>query len=208
MHADIMGVFPFGWHVVKTPPTAPFVGVARHVEFMESADWLAFKDWIVQPGYKPGEWAAVEISKKELQSLGLEDYVSAMNDAPANSFVYASMNLPAESDSKIISQSVTSTTIKVDVRADYPCWLIVRTSYMPGWTATVDGNPSRIYPADWVFCGIPIPIGGHSVVMEYRTPRLDEGGRISIGGWSVWLILLLAVWIRAIGLRRSSSKSV
>jgi hypothetical protein len=199
MNAGVAGnLFPDGWHVVRTPSVAPFIGIAGHVDFMDKPDWIAFKDWIGQPEYVPGEWAAVEMSSEELDGLGLEDYVSAMNDAPANSFVYASMDLPAESDSEILSRSVTSTTISVDVRADYPYWLIVRTSFMPGWTASVDGNPARIYPADWVFCGIPLPIGEHSVVMNYRTPRLDEGGRISIIAWSIWAVLLLSILIRSI----------
>jgi hypothetical protein len=67
----------------------------------------------------------------------------------------------------------------------------------PGWSATVDGNPAALAPADALFPSLPIAPGAHQIALRYRTPGLRVGGLISALAWLLWG---LALWrLRAPG---------
>ena len=46
--------------------------------------------------------------------------------------------------------------------------LVLSDSHAPGWHATVDGKPARIYRANAVYRGVLLPAGKHEVVFTYR----------------------------------------
>lgn len=46
-------------------------------------------------------------------------------------------------------------------------WLVFGESFMPGWTATIDGEQTEIYPADYILQSIYIPAGKHEVKFKY-----------------------------------------
>lgn len=47
-------------------------------------------------------------------------------------------------------------------------WLVFDESFMPGWTATIDGGAVLIYRANYIFQAIYVPKGNHSVTFEYK----------------------------------------
>jgi len=47
-------------------------------------------------------------------------------------------------------------------------WLIFSESYLPGWGALVDGTPTAIYPANYLFQAIEVPRGTHRISFRYR----------------------------------------
>jgi hypothetical protein len=57
-----------------------------------------------------------------------------------------------------------------DVATEAPGYLFVADTYEEGWRATVDGNPTPIYPADVTFRAIALEPGKHRVGMSYK-PR-------------------------------------
>lgn len=48
-----------------------------------------------------------------------------------------------------------------------------------GWTATVDGQPARIYRANVLARGVLVPAGKHRLEMSYELPRLRQGLALS-----------------------------
>ena len=70
-----------------------------------------------------------------------------------------------------------------------PSIVVVRTAYDPGWSATVDGRPTTILPADGLLMGIPVEPGAHQIRLTYRDPDVTRG--LQAGG-VVWLGLALA----------------
>jgi hypothetical protein len=65
--------------------------------------------------------------------------------------------------------SLSSTT----VRAAGPDRLILRDRKMPGWTATIDGEPTEIKGSLWR--EVDLPEGEHTVVFTYTPPGLRAG---------------------------------
>jgi len=47
-------------------------------------------------------------------------------------------------------------------------WLVFSESAMPGWVATVDGVPAKIYTANYLFQAIQAPPGEHQIEWRYE----------------------------------------
>ncbi|MFB1479429.1 YfhO family protein [Corallococcus sp. RDP092CA] len=63
----------------------------------------------------------------------------------------------------------------VEVEAEAPSVLVINDAHLPGWTATLDGEPASILAANVAVRAVPVPAGRHTVVMRYRTPGLLPG---------------------------------
>jgi hypothetical protein len=88
--------------------------------------------------------------------------------------------------------------VDLSVTTNQPGFLFLGDTWYPGWEATVDGKPTPVYLADYIFRAIPIMPGQHSVVFEYRPASLVWGAAVSV------LCLVLAggvAWMLPRGLR-------
>ena len=95
--------------------------------------------------------------------------------------------------------------VSVSVRAPSPSLLVVRNSYDPGWSATVDGKPAPLLHADWFLQAVPVPLGDHEVRLVYRDPTIAQGLAGSAAVWGAWLICLLgSTFVRRRRLRRGA----
>jgi uncharacterized membrane protein YfhO len=85
----------------------------------------------------------------------------------------------------------TPDRVVLDVDAAAPSLIVLTDSYDPGWTATVDTRPAKIFPVDILFRGVPVQAGRHEVVFAYRPVLLFVGAAISAAailfclGWLV-----------------------
>ena len=61
----------------------------------------------------------------------------------------------------------TARSTVLDVTARHPSFLVLTQSNYPGWTATVNGKPTPIYPTDLAFSGVFVPGGNNRVVFSY-----------------------------------------
>lgn len=84
--------------------------------------------------------------------------------------------------------------IHIETNADSKTMLIVSEVHYPGWVATVDGNPTTIYQADYVLRGVELPPGPHQVVMRYTAPAARRGAIISIA--TLLLVIGMTVYAR------------
>ena len=71
--------------------------------------------------------------------------------------------------------------------------LVLNDAFYAGWSATVDGTPAPILPANGAVRAVPVPPGLHRVVFSYRTPGLAMGAWVSAG---TLLVLLLVAGAR------------
>ncbi|RKG93992.1 YfhO family protein, partial [Corallococcus carmarthensis] len=80
----------------------------------------------------------------------------------------------------------------VDVEAAAPSVLVINDAYLPGWTATLDGEPVPILAANVAVRAVPVPSGRHTVVMRYRTPGLVPGlwlGALTLGALGAAMVV-------------------
>ena len=74
-----------------------------------------------------------------------------------------------------------------------PRFLVLADMYFPGWEARVDGVRTRIYRTNYLFRGIVVPAGRHTITFEYRPLSVAIGALVSV----------LSIVIAAVGLRRT-----
>jgi hypothetical protein len=61
--------------------------------------------------------------------------------------------------------------IRLRTRSPAGAFLVAAEAWYPGWEATIDGHPARLYPTDVAFRGLPVPAGEHTVEMRF-VPRI------------------------------------
>jgi hypothetical protein len=80
---------------------------------------------------------------------------------------------------------------RIDAESDAQALLIVNDAFWPGWSATIDGRPADILPADALVRAVPWPAGRHRLEMSYEPPEINVGWIISAAGL---LVLLVLAW--------------
>ncbi len=92
-----------------------------------------------------------------------------------------------------ISTDPDRPTFRVDTEA--PGLLVITSTWMPGWSATIDGQPAPVLRGDLAHRVVPLPIPGrHVVAIRYRPPGLAAGLALSIVSTLLWLGVAVARW--------------
>lgn len=82
-------------------------------------------------------------------------------------------------------------------KTDTPGWLVLSQTYSPKWQARVDGRPSDLLRADYLFSAVALPPGEHKVKLRYLEPALFWG--LASAGLALGISLLMLFWPRAMG---------
>jgi hypothetical protein len=82
--------------------------------------------------------------------------------------------------------------IVIDEDAQQDGYLVLTDAYYPGWTATIDGQPTDIERADVMFRAVRVPAGQHRVEMRYEPSLFRIGMWITIGAWVILIIGLVS----------------
>jgi len=92
--------------------------------------------------------------------------------------------------------------LQIDVETDTPGFLVISEWYGAGWRATVNGERTPIYPADFALQALWLPAGAQQVTLHYSPLEVPIGALIS----SATLVAVLLITWRArfrIGMRSS-----
>lgn len=81
--------------------------------------------------------------------------------------------------------------VELRISMDQPGWVILSDTFYPGWRARLDGQPTEIYQANYLFRAVFVPSGEHTVVFRYLPSRLLWG--LGIMGASLAFALLFAI---------------
>jgi hypothetical protein len=82
--------------------------------------------------------------------------------------------------------------VELEARLKRPGLVILADVYYPGWTLTLDGQPTAILRANRLMRGAAVGAGTHRLVYTYDPSSFRLGGLISLV--SIGLSLVLAVW--------------
>jgi uncharacterized membrane protein YfhO len=69
--------------------------------------------------------------------------------------------------------------VAVDVEIDSPGYLVLSDPWYPGWTCTLDDQPTRLYRANYVFRAVAVPAGKHRVRFDFAPISYQLGKKIS-----------------------------
>src|SRR5262249_13133827 len=78
------------------------------------------------------------------------------------------------------------------VTTQAPGLLVMADSWMPGWSATVDGRPAPVIRGNYAQRVVPLPEPGrHVILMGYHPPGLMLGYLMSVGSIAAWAMLVI-----------------
>jgi len=133
----------------------------------------------------------------------LEDALSLMSDRRFDPAIEAVVENRESEDKlatgKIIAEQIGNTWLNLDIEVEGRSFLVVADSFFPGWTASVDGKTTPIFPTYGCVRGITIENAGiHHVAFRFVPRTLFTGlGCTGLG------ILLLGLLGWGIGVRSS-----
>jgi hypothetical protein len=70
--------------------------------------------------------------------------------------------------------------VVIEAELDQPGYVVLTDTWYPGWRAKVNGEWSRVLPANLAFRAVALPAGKHQIEMVYQPPGLLFGGLISL----------------------------
>jgi len=92
--------------------------------------------------------------------------------------------------------------LKLVVESDQPGFLFLSNNFYPGWQATIDGETTKIYRANYTFSAIKISEGRHLVEFHYQPKSFLYGGLISGLTLANLLLFSLILLLKSLWLKR------
>jgi hypothetical protein len=99
----------------------------------------------------------------------------------------------AESDGQVSVEEWKPQHRMIKVELNQPDQLLIRTFYFPGWTATIDGNPTTVNLDEELGCIVlEVPTGTHIITLDYLdTPPRKLGNCITIASFVVLIAMVI-----------------
>ncbi|HEX8634721.1 MAG TPA: YfhO family protein [Pyrinomonadaceae bacterium] len=94
--------------------------------------------------------------------------------------------------------------MEVETKSNAPAFLVTSDVFYPGWQATVDGAPARLFRTNYVLRGLPVPAGTHTIRFEFRPRSFYRGAFASAA--SLLLLAATVFWLNRNATRRTQSK--
>jgi hypothetical protein len=106
---------------------------------------------------------------------------------------------------RILSASYTAQHIEATVATPVPTMLVAAQTYYYPWHAYVDGQPVRLWRANYAFQAVVIPAGAHQVRLVYEDRRFNFGAVVSLATLAGCGIFFFRRGRRRAGLIKNSS---
>gem|GEM_PF-1147159 len=161
---EVYGKTPRGWQDVVpsiSPDTAQYAWLVSEVEWLDSDS--AIEDRLRDPDWDPQQIAFLAGESPDMPvslSQGTVTIIERRSDR-----------------------------LHLDVRANGPAYLVISSTWYPGWTATVDGQDAPIYRTNLAFPAVALPPGGAEVVLRFSPRHWDLAAGVSALG----LLLIFAL---------------
>jgi hypothetical protein len=98
-----------------------------------------------------------------------------------------------QENAQILGSEFTSGKVSIETEAPAKSLVVISQSYYPAWRAYVDGQPARLWLANYAFQAVEVPGGRHEIQFCYEDRAFVIGRTLSALG----LVLCLGLWLLA-----------
>ncbi len=84
-----------------------------------------------------------------------------------------------------------ATQIQIQTQTAAPTFLVLSDVFYPGWQATIDGKPTKIFQTNYVQRGVQLPAGNHLIEYRFEPMSFKLGAGITLDalfGGACWLL--------------------
>ncbi|MGI8802517.1 MAG: YfhO family protein [Solirubrobacteraceae bacterium] len=149
-------------------------------------------DW--RPAASRAEALAATLASRAAQ-LRAAPVIEGSEPVPASSSIVVPDLGGASGQAAVTDDEDAKVTLSVD--APSAGYLVLLDTYYAGWSATVDGHPAKIHPANEAFRAVAVPAGHHRVVFRYRPTVVLAAGALSGLAWLAIVGLIAAPRLRS-----------
>ena len=132
-------------------------------------DGPQLKNSLLNPKWDPEKWVFLPESPVDLPCLSANEKIEKGNGSVQITYWNSEGN----------DHNLAPGEYRMQVDSARKQFLVVSDSFYPGWEATVDGEPVKIYRANQAFRAIVMPAGKHEVEFRYRPKSFRYGAWIS-----------------------------
>jgi hypothetical protein len=90
---------------------------------------------------------------------------------------------------RIVEAKVANQRLSIQTETPAPSLVVISQSYYPAWRAYLDGQPARLWRANYAFQAVEVPAGQHHIELRYEDRALVEGATLSVLG------LIMLGWV-------------
>jgi hypothetical protein len=102
-------------------------------------------------------------------------------------------SVPAPSVPRLVTyQAVTTDRVEVNVGPGGAGWLVATDVYYPGWVARIDGQPSPIRRADFLFRSVFVDANPHDVTFSFEPVSVRLGLLVTAMTWLAIIVITFA----------------
>jgi len=145
---------------------------------------------------------ALEMLRKPEMPL---DQLAVLAPSPTARSIYRAPGIRFEPN-EVRLKSYGPEEVVVDVTTGQEGYLILSDVYYPGWRAEVDGAEVPIERANYLFRGVLVERGHHTVVFKYDPQSFQTGLKVTLASLGVIFATLILLGVAQ--LRRRSSGMV
>ena len=98
---------------------------------------------------------------------------------------------PGSATFSFLSTDQGPNRLTINLEADGPGWLLLSDTYFPGWQATIDQQPTKIWRADYLFRAVHVPAGAHTIQFDFQPISVRAG----FGLFGLGALILLGYWM-------------
>jgi hypothetical protein len=104
--------------------------------------------------------------------------------------------IPSKRQARVTVIDEQPNWIKMSVNSPRAGWLVLSDLWYPGWKVEVDGQPTPIFRANYLFRAINVPSGVHTVIWRYSPESFWIGFMVSAVAWILVGIFCLLTMTR------------
>ena len=93
---------------------------------------------------------------------------------------------------RVLNARFANQRISFQTEAQAPSLVVISQTYYPAWKALVDGQPTKLWRANYAFQALQVPAGQHQVQLIYRDQAFLAGAVLSVLG----LMACAGLWLR------------
>ncbi len=132
----------------------------------------------------PRAWAVHEVIPTKTNVDGLMVISTRLQELHSKAFSLEQIPSLEQCSTPDEVSTVSYRAEHVTLRANMACqgMLVLSDAFYPGWNATVDSRPARIFEVDGAIRGVVVPHGTHHVDFRYRPKPVYLGAAFTLAG--------------------------
>lgn len=102
----------------------------------------------------------------EIRSNAFDPYSEAVVEGQSSALRHLAKARPASVNAGRLEE-YRPTFVRALVRIDSPAFVVLNDTNFPGWSASIDGRAAHVFAANYLFRGIVVPAGVHTIEYHY-----------------------------------------